>query len=179
MGVFYAFGFETVGVVVGDLYFLDPHPLAGQESPERGVRLEVRLLARRDLPGSIYSAQPILVDRPVWRADLLESVEAPGSFDRTHHHPRFVGWEPGRRHFDEAMTADPLGFLGSQLSDLPGVLDRAGIDPDTVADGDSEALRACVPEIVDATRRLLDAVRAGRLARPPAELAASARIGWL
>lgn len=175
----YAFGFETVGVVVGDLYFADPHPLPGQESPERGVRLEVRLLARRDLPGSIYSAQPILIDRPVWRADLLESVDAPGSFDRAHHHPRFAGWEPGRRHFDDAMTADPIGFVGSQLADLPGVLARAGIDPATVTAGDTAALGRAVPEILGVTRRLLGAVRAGELARPPAEVAASARVGWL
>lgn len=175
----YAFGYETVGVVVGDLYFVDPRPLPGQESPERGVRLEVRLLDRRDLPGSMYSAQPILIDRPVWRADLLESVEAPGSFDRTHHHPRFAGWEPGRRHFDEAMTADPLGFVGSQLADLPAVLERAGIDPTTVPADDVEALRRGVPEILGVTRRLLEAVRAGELANPPAETAASARVGWL
>lgn len=40
----YAFGFERVGVVMGDLYFIDPDPLSGQEGAERGVRLEIRLL---------------------------------------------------------------------------------------------------------------------------------------
>ena len=30
-----AFGFETLGVVVGDMYFVDPSPLAGQETPEQ------------------------------------------------------------------------------------------------------------------------------------------------
>ena len=41
----YAFGFERVGVVVGDLYFLDPRPGKGQEGAEHGVRLELRVLA--------------------------------------------------------------------------------------------------------------------------------------
>src|SRR2546429_148902 len=42
----YAFGFDRVGVLVSDLYFIDPRPLEGQESAERGVRLEVRMLDR-------------------------------------------------------------------------------------------------------------------------------------
>src|SRR5262249_22149926 len=85
--VLYAFGFERVGVVVGDLYFVDPNPGKGQEGPEHGVRVELRVLGRGELKGSIYSAQPIEVGEPIWRADLLESVTGqPGSFDRTHHH---------------------------------------------------------------------------------------------
>ncbi|MGH3158481.1 MAG: hypothetical protein ACRDNF_18175, partial [Streptosporangiaceae bacterium] len=92
----YAFGFERYGVVVSDIYFIDPNPMKGQESPERGVRLELRVLEREKLKGSIYSAQPIGVDQPIWRVDLLESADGPpGSFDRTHHHPAFRGWEPG------------------------------------------------------------------------------------
>lgn len=176
----YAFGFETVGVVVGDLYFIDPHPEPGQEGPERGVRLEVRLLARQELHGSIYSAQPIVIDQPVWRADLLESVDAaPGSFDRTHHHPRFVGWEPGKREFEQAMSGDPVAFVGAQLEDLPALLERARLEPSSVPAADVDALRRTIPEILDTTRRLLDRVWAGDLARPPAETADSARVGWL
>ena len=53
----YVFGFERTGVVLSDLYFIDPHPIEGQESPERGVRLEVRLLVRGELKGSIYTAR--------------------------------------------------------------------------------------------------------------------------
>jgi len=34
----YAFGFERVGVVVGDLYFVNPRPAPGQEGAEHGVR---------------------------------------------------------------------------------------------------------------------------------------------
>src|SRR5687768_3709445 len=65
--VLYAFGFERVAVLVGDLYFVNPHPLEGQEGAERGVRLELRMLERRPLQGGIYSAQPIAVERPLWR----------------------------------------------------------------------------------------------------------------
>ena len=34
----YVFGFERVGVLVGDLYFVDPRPAKGQDGAEHGVR---------------------------------------------------------------------------------------------------------------------------------------------
>jgi hypothetical protein len=177
----YAFGFDDIGVVVSDLYFLDPTPSPGQEGAERGVRLEVRMLDRGELKGSIYSAQPIGVDRPIWRADLLETVTGPpGSFDRTHHHPAFNGWEPGRRHFVPELSADPLGWLRARLCDLPALLAEAQVDPATISAADGEALRQAVPEILDAVRRLLDRVHAGELAQPPQAGALDmARAGWL
>jgi hypothetical protein len=180
--VLYAFGFDQVGVVISDLYFLDPNQTEGQEGAERGVRLEVRLLERQALQGSVYSAQPIGIGQPVWRADLLERVDSePGSFDRTHHHPRFVGWEPGRRVFEPALSSDPIAFVGEQLADLPLLLKRAGIDDADIGPAEAEALRAALPEILDATRRLLDRVHGGELGQAPkdgTELI-SARIGWL
>ncbi|HYX43754.1 MAG TPA: hypothetical protein VE760_01840 [Acidimicrobiales bacterium] len=177
----YGFGFDRVGVVVGDLYFVNPEPAPGQEGPERGVRLEVRLLERGELKGNVYSARPIVVDRPVWRADLLESAEGrPGSFDRTHHHPAFRGWDPGPRYFDPALSADPLRWVASRLGDLGRLLDEAGVSREEVGDADAVALRFTVPEIVDAVRRLLEKVWAGELARPPGDAPAeSAREGWL
>ena len=179
-GVLYVFGFERVGVVVGDLYFVDPKPGKGQEGAEHGVRVELRVLRRGPLQGSVYSAQPIEVGEPVWRADLLESVAGPpGSFDRTHHHPAFRGWEPGRRRFVDELTADPLGWVGDRLSDLHGLLEQAGISPDELDPADAVSLKESVPEILDATRRLLDRVRSGELAQPPADELVSARVGWL
>ena len=177
----YAFGFDRVGVVVGDLYFVNPDPAPGQEGAERGVRLEVRLLQRGELQGGVYSARPIVVDRPVWRADLLESADGkPGSFDRTHHHPAFRGWDPGPRHFDEALSADPLTWVGARLADLGRLLDEAGVPREQAREADVAALRSAAPEIVDAVRRLLDRVWAGELARPPGEgPLESAREGWL
>lgn len=175
----YAFGFERVGVVVGDLYFLNPRPEPGQEGAERGVRIEVRMLELGEAEGSIYAARPILVGRPLWRGDLLESVAGePGSLDRAHHHPRFRGWEPGGRQFVAEMSAAPLDFVAGRLADLEGMLGQAGIAPSDVADAD--ALRRAAPEIVDAVRRLLEGVRAGDLARAPeGHDSVSARVGWL
>lgn len=177
----YAFGFERVGVVVSDLYFVNPRPLDGQEGPERGVRLELRLLERGELRGDIYSAQPIAVDRPLWRVDLLESVASPpGSLDRAHHHPRFTGWNPGQRHFVPELSAAPIDWLSAQLSQLETVLDRAGVTPGTVGAGDVAAVRRATPEIVGAVRSLLDRVAAGELGRPDDDRdMVSARIGWL
>ena len=174
----YAFGFERVGVVVGDLYFVDPKPKKGQEGPEHGVRLELRVLERPALKGSIYSAQAIEVGLPVWRADLLESVDGkPGSFNRTHHHPVFSGWDPSSRVFVRELSADPLGWLSGKLGDLDGLLAEAGFPAQTAGPDDAKDLRDAAPEIVAATRRLLDKVRAGELGNPPAVAVGSVPAG--
>ena len=115
---------------------------------------------RGALKGSAYSAQPIEIGQPVWRADLLESVEGPpGSFDRTHCHPAFDGWNPGRRVYVSEMSADPFGWLGESLADLDGLLASAGFPAGAAGPGDAASLRAAAPEIVEVTRRLLDQVR--------------------
>lgn len=181
----YAWGFDRVGVVASDLYFVDPDPSPGEEGPERGVRLEVRLLERPPLAGSVYAAQPILIDRPVWRADLLETADGkPGSHDRTHHHPRFRGWEPGQRQYDDGMTADPLGWLQGRLADLPGLLAGAELPVDSTGPDDAAQLAAAAPRIVDAVRDLLSRVRSGELGRAPAmepdgPVPAGVRSSWL
>jgi hypothetical protein len=175
-----AFVFERVGVVVGDLYFLDPHPNKGQEGPEHGVRLELRVFNRGELKGTIYSAMPIEVGRPIWRVDLLESVDGkPGSFNRTHHHPKFKGWDPRPRVFLKELSADPLGWLGGQLADLPAVLKRAGVPQDVADPSDAGNLRDMAPTIVGVTGMLLEKVRAGELGLAPTGDAESIRAGWL
>jgi len=179
--VLYAFGFERIGVVVSDLYFVDPRPLPGQEGAERGVRLEMRMLGQGDLKGSIYSARPIEVGQPVWRADLLEAADGPpGSLNRAHHHPRFNGWEPGSRVFDQRLSAEPVQWVSEQLSDLGALLERAGVPDDGSFAADAESLRGCVGEIMAAVQGLLDRVKAGELATAPAGgQADSVRISWL
>ena len=174
------FGFERIGVLLSDLYFVDPEPTKGQEGAEHGVRLELRVLERGDLKGSIYSAQPISVGEPIWRVDLLESVDGkPGSFDRTHHHPAFTGWEPGRRVFVRELSADPIAWLAVKLSDLREVLKEAGVSADIAAPGDAENLRRAVPDILEATERLLGRVRSGELGNARGSPADNVRAGWL
>jgi hypothetical protein len=175
-----AFVFERVGVVVGDLYFLDPDPHPGQEGPEHGVRIELRVFNRSELKGTIYSATPIEVGQPIWRVDLLESVDGkPGSFDRTHHHPVFNGWDPSNRVFVRELSADPLGWLGQQLADLPAVLKRAGVPDDLADPSDADNLRDIAPVIVNVTGMMLDKVRAGELGVAPSGDTDNIRAGWL
>ena len=179
----YVFGFERTAVVLSDLYFVDPDPkIEGQETPEHGVRLEVRTISPGPLEGSIYAARPIEIGDLIWRADLLESVDGPpGSFDRTHHHPGISrGLEPGRRVFDQKLSAAPVEWVGNQLADLTGILERAGAGGSPADDADAQSLREVLPEVLEALGRLIDRVQAGELGRPPAEgPLASARAGWL
>jgi len=184
----YVFGFDRIAVVVGDLYFVDPQPIKGQEGAEHGVRLELRTIQRGALEGSVYSSQRIEIDRPVWRADFLESVDGkPGSFDRTHHHPAFSGWDPSKRVFVRELSANPLGWLADKLADLDGLLAEAEFPADTAGPRDASDLRDSAPEIVDVTSRLLDRVRAGELGNPPDDeqpgtadgQPALVRSGWL
>ena len=180
----YAWGFERVGVVASDLYFVDPDPAPGQEGAERGVRVEVRLIDRPPLSGSIYAAQPIVIDRPVWRADLFESVAGtPGSHDRTHHHPRFRGWEPGARQYDPALSDDPIGWLTGKLADLPGLLAGAELDPGDVGPDDARQLAGAAPEIARQVAGLLARVHGGELGQAMDDAGdpgpVGVRAGWL
>jgi hypothetical protein len=175
------FAFDQVGVVLSDLYFVDPNPGQGQEGPERGVRLEVRIMSQGELKGSIYSARPIEVGQPVWRADLLEAADGPpGSLNRAHHHPSFHGWDPGKRVFDRGLSSDPVRWVGEQLADLDGLLKQAGLDSDSALAADAGQLRASVPDIERALSGLLERVKTGELAVAPADSGlTSARISWL
>ena len=177
----YAFGFDRIGVLVGDIYFVDPRPTPGQEGAEHGVRLEVRMLGYGELKGSIYSARPIEVGRPVWRVDLLETVDGPpGSLNRAHHHPAFNGWEPGKRVFDTNLSAGPVEWVREQLSDVDALLKRAGVSTDGSFTADAEGVRAAVPEIAAVVRSLLDRIKAGYLAAAPGDdQRESARVSWL
>jgi hypothetical protein len=82
---------SMVGVVVGDLLHNPRAPAAG--APD-GVRLQVED-AGAGAERAGYSARPIRLGQPLWRADLLESVSGPaGGPDRAP--PRVPGWS-GRR----------------------------------------------------------------------------------
>jgi hypothetical protein len=175
------FGFDRIGVVLGDMYFIDPAPAKGQEGPERGVRLEVRMLEPGEPAGSIYSARPISITGPIWRADLLESADGPpGSLNRVHHHPNMSGWEPGKRVFDRDLSSDPVGFVGAILSDLEALLKRADIEIDAVLAADARSLRDAVPAVQQSLTSMLDQVKAGQLGTAPdGDDLTSARVSWL
>ncbi|MFI6056527.1 hypothetical protein ACIBCO_41575 [Streptomyces violascens] len=179
----YAFGFERVGVVVSDLYFVDPNPRPGQETPEHGVRLELRIFERGELTGSIYSARPISIGRPLWRVDLLQDTgSAPNSLDRAHHHPDFAGWEPGPRVFVEELSSDPMSWLAHKLSDVSSLLKETAISPDEIPASDAHALRTAAPEITDTVHGLLERVWSGELGQAGDTVsgaATSMRVSWL
>ncbi|GAA3224824.1 hypothetical protein GCM10010468_52130 [Actinocorallia longicatena] len=157
-----AFCFGALAVTLEDLYFVDPDPEPGQEDPERGVRVELRLVEPSPWRGSIYAAQRTVVDTGLWRADFFESIAGgPGSRDRMHHHPSMTENEPGARVFDEALTADPFGWLATRLADLPAPC----LSPASKAD--AAELLAGIPHIVDAARTMLSRVHAGELALSP------------
>ena len=175
------FGFDRIGVVIGDIYFIDPSPKKGQEGPERGVRLELRMLRAGDLTGSVYSSRPITIAEPVWRADLLESADGPpGSLNRAYHHPKMRDWEPHVRVFDRALSSDPVGWVGTQLADLEGLLGRAGIEVDAELAADADRLRGSTAEIQRAVGAMLDQVKAGELGQAPdGDGLSNARVSWL
>lgn len=176
-----SFVFEKVGIVLGDIYFLDPEPAKGQEGPEHGVRLELRVFERREPKNTIYDAVQIEAAQPIWRVDLLESVDGkPGSHDRTHHHPSFRQWTPTPRKFERALSSDPVGWLEKELSDLPAILERAGAPADTADPSDADSLRDFAPAIAGCADMMLKKVQAGELGRLPDDAPAdSIRAGWL
>jgi hypothetical protein len=160
---------DSLAVTIEDLYFVDPDPAPGQDGPERGIRVELRLTEPQPWRGSIYASQRIVVDQAVWRADFLESVgRGPGSKDRMHHHPTMTESEPGARVFDRSLTQDPMGWLEAQLSDALSLLGAAKVADLEAYRRSADALRAALPEIIGTARTTLDQVRAGRLALGPA-----------
>jgi hypothetical protein len=177
----YAFGFDRIGVVVSDLYLVDPSTPEGREGPERGIRVELRMLQMGDTGGSLYKAFPITVDRPLWRADLLESVAGvPGSLDRAHYHPQFTGWGPVDDVFTEDLSADPLKWLEARLSDPEGLLQEAGVTAQEVGPHDAADLRDAVPEIMGTVRALADKATREEQVRPSDwRQLERARISWL
>ncbi|MGZ6966667.1 MAG: hypothetical protein ACXVKN_02930 [Acidimicrobiia bacterium] len=131
--------------------------------PERGTRVEVRLLEDEPKRGSRFAAERVVIDRPVFRADLFDQTDKPpGNLRAAHFHPGFDGIEPLDRHWDEAIQRDATGWLAAELADLPGLLKRAGVE---VADApwleaDTAALREVVPTILAAVEATWAQVRA-------------------
>jgi hypothetical protein len=150
-----AFVFEQVAVLVQPWY----EPM---NPPERGARVELRMIAHEPQRGSRSAAQRVVIDQPVFRADLFDQVDAPpGNLRSAHFHPRFEGVEPCDRYWDDAIQRDPLGWLADQLGDLPRLLRASGRDAARIAaiDDDVAALRRAVPAVTAAVEAAWDTVR--------------------
>jgi hypothetical protein len=151
-----AFVFEHVAVLVGPWH--EPG-----DPPERGTRVEVRLLDPEPPRGSFSAAQRVVIDHPVFRADLFDRMDAPpGNLARAHFHPNFEGVEPCDRVWRDQIKDDPTGWLADQLGDLDHLLARAGVPVDEAAvfGSDADALRDATAAIVAAVTATWDAVRA-------------------
>lgn len=172
--------FDRVGVVMSDLYFVDPALDQGADGAERGVRLELRLFERDALKGSVYSATPIRIDQPIWRVDMLETADSePGSLNRAHHHPRFYDWDPGKRVFVEELSASPLTWIRDRFGAIDEVLADAKVDVDSLGPDDVEALRAAGPAVVAQLEFMLGEVAAGRAGQAPPDAGDFVRQSWL
>jgi hypothetical protein len=149
------FVFEKVAVLVGPWH--EP-----ADPPERGARVEVRMLADEPRRGSQYAAERVVLDRPLFRADLFDQVDAPpGNLRSAHFHPYFDGIEPCDRHWEDTIKSDPTGWLSRELGDLAALLGRAGVDDVDAAAvaSDADALRAAIPSITAAVESVWDLVR--------------------
>jgi hypothetical protein len=82
--------------------------------------------------------------------------------------------------FVRELSADPIAWLASKLSNLPEVLKEAAVSADVAGPDDAEDLRHVVPDILDTIERMLGQVRRGELGTaPPAAPADYVRAGWL
>ena len=107
----------------------------GPSDEEHGTRVELRTIERPAHTGSESAAQPVTLDKPLWRADIFDLIgEPPGNLARAHYHPTFDGLEPSSRHWDAGLRDDWAGWLHGQLTDLPALLAAAGA-PQQAADG--------------------------------------------
>jgi hypothetical protein len=144
--VIHALVFGRIAVVVAPVR-------VDNEPPEHGARVEVRLLDPDPRRGSRAAAQRVVIDQPVFRADLFDRLDLPpGNMLCAHFHPTFEGVEPSARHWDDALVADPTGWLEAVLSDLASALGRSGLVDPTEAwvQADAAALREATPEVTRA-----------------------------
>jgi hypothetical protein len=148
------FVFEQIAVVV--------FPWQEPDEPVRGTRVEVRLRAQEPHRGSESAAQRIVVDQPLFRADLFDRFDKPGpNLLGAHFHAGFDGVEPHERQWPKEVRSDPIGWLRAELGDLQSLLARAGVAADeSWVDDDGEALRGALDAIVNAVEATWREVRA-------------------
>lgn len=162
-----AYLYQRLGIVIEDIYFVEPNPDPGEEGPERGVRVEIRLIENHPLSGSRYSAYPIDIRTAIWRADLLGSVAAgPGARDRMHYHPLMADDEPGDRQWDPAIKADPIGWIATQLERIEMIVAAKVLDVAAYRH-DLAEIRRQAPLIVGSVEQMMGQVHRMELAHEP------------
>jgi hypothetical protein len=125
------FAFSESAIIVRHWFEID----LTDASMEHGCRVEVRRLAPQAHRGSESASQLIVVDEPLWRADLFDSLAAePGTYAVAHFHPSFDGVEPCARAWDEKLSADPWQWLGDQLASWPATAEESPVPAADAAD---------------------------------------------
>jgi hypothetical protein len=151
-----AFLFEKVAVVVGPWW--EPG-----DPPERGARVELRLLSEEAHRGSESAAQRVVIDEPLFRADLFDQLDGPtGNLRAAHFHAGFDGVEPRDRQWPDRIREDPTGWLTDQLGDLRALLRQARAPDESNAAwiaADAAALRKACPAIIAAVEATWTMVR--------------------
>jgi hypothetical protein len=166
-----AFLFDHVAVLV-TVAHVDGDP------PERGARVEVRLLGDEPTRGSRRAAERVVIERPMFRADLFDRLDAsPGNLACAHFHPIFDGVEPCYRQWPDELRRDPVGWLRAELADLAHLLQRSGLRASDAEwlDADAAAVRDALPQLMDAVEATLAESRATSSSPAPASSPESAR----
>lgn len=115
---------------------------------EHGARIEVRAREPQPHRGTESAAQRIVVDRPLWRADLFDRVDGVrGGFEAAHYHPYFDGVEPCERHWADEIKNTPWEWLEAGLRAIDDIGAAAGL-----RFADAEQVRADAGAIVAAAR---------------------------
>ena len=154
-----AFVFESVAVLVCP--WQEP-----ADPPERGTRVELRLLAPEPRRGSFSAAQRVVIDQPVFRADLFDVMDAPpGNLLR-----RALSPELRRCRAQRPVLARRgqvrSGRLARTRARRPRPFARprgvATVDAAALA-RDADALRHTIPAIITSVTSTWDAVHAGEV----------------
>ncbi len=128
--------------------------VAADATMETGARVEIALLDPQPHRGSESAAQPLVVDRTFWRADIFGRPDLPDRpYAAAHFHPRFTGPEPSDRVWSEELTHDAWTWLRGHLVDIGRTATDAGVDPAPALE-DADAVRAAAEGIVDTARSL-------------------------
>ena len=143
---------------VEDIDFVDPARAGEPGVRERGARVELRPVKAVDVrDASIYASRTVTGGPALCRLDFLES--APHASDRMHWHPAMAGGEPDARTFDDALSADPIGWLRGRLTDGAAFLRDAGVSDPGPYEADLAALAEGAGDVVAQVERVLQRAR--------------------